>query len=98
MTKLLIAAALGLVTTSAQAFADYDLAPIKAKVDVATVQIVTREDPFGHKRKSACGSYVVYAPSGARIGLQQFVFTGGELIRQGEAQFSGAWEQNCTQW
>lgn len=94
--KTVLIAALLLATP---AVADQlDLTPVKAKLDVATVQIVTKDDPFGHQKKAACGSYNVYAPSGARIGLEQFVFTGGALTLQGDEHFPSAWEKNCTVW
>lgn len=98
MLRAMVGFALGLGALVPAAAADYDLAPVKAKIDVAAVQIVVKEDPFGHRKQSACGRYVVYTPAGARVGLEQFVFTGGELVREGDAHFSSVWERNCSQW
>lgn len=71
------------------------LADDMAKLDVVTAQTITTDDPFGHTKKAECGRYRVHAPSGASIGLAQFVFSAGTLLTEGEPGFPSAWEHLC---
>jgi hypothetical protein len=64
-------------------------------LEVATSWNASVEDPFGHQHHASCGSYVLHAPSGARMGLAQFVATADQTFVQGDQHFPSTWEKFC---